>query len=457
MINQFQKDNDELFDFLLNKKFFIPFKQNSNYFVELFITSDCNLKCEYCYLHKYSDQLYPKEYRDEQLILDNLNSLLKYFIKRDINPQRIDLFSGEIWGTNFSDKIFKILYNYKNKNKQVLLSNITIPSNYTFILNEQHTKKIENWIQYFKDIGITLNFSASIDGLIVDNETRTFKGNNGTERTEENFYNKVFSFCKKHNYGFHPMVAPSSIDKWIENFKWWTKKLSEYEISLDRLMMLEVRNNEWDNTKIEHYLKFLNYCIEYYYNIEYRGRLKEFLYNIFLLPNTEKCYKEKFYTNYSFSHFSHSKGCSITDSLCIRLGDLSIIPCHRTSIDRFIYGQFVKDKDNIICGIRSDNISLALKILTSNPNLYPKCDICNIRNFCIKGCFGAQYENSNELLFPCDSVCKLFNAKYKFLRYKYLVEYNFLDAAKILYKNNDDVQKYLSEIERQVQINDRNS
>ncbi len=104
----FEQENNELFKFLLNKRFFNFFNSALDHSecVELIITPECNLKCEYCYLNKHKDKLYPKEIRDNKDIINNLKALLNYFIEKNITPKKFELYSGEIWGTDFSEAIF---------------------------------------------------------------------------------------------------------------------------------------------------------------------------------------------------------------------------------------------------------------------------------------------------------------------------------------------------------------
>lgn len=68
--------------------------------LEFFITPQCNQHCDYCYLVKNGNKLYPKEIRDNKTILNNLKAYLDYLIevKHITTIPRIDLFSGEIWG-----------------------------------------------------------------------------------------------------------------------------------------------------------------------------------------------------------------------------------------------------------------------------------------------------------------------------------------------------------------------
>ena len=44
------------------------------------------------------------------------------------------------------------------------------------------------------------------------------------------------------------------------------------------------------------------------------------------------------------------KGCNVDKLITIRLGDLSWVPCHRTSYEKFIYGK-LKVENNTIVGV----------------------------------------------------------------------------------------------------------
>ena len=47
--------------------------------IELIVRPECNQKCEYCYIARYGDTLYPKEERvSNDVILHNLDLLLTY-------------------------------------------------------------------------------------------------------------------------------------------------------------------------------------------------------------------------------------------------------------------------------------------------------------------------------------------------------------------------------------------
>ena len=57
-------------------------------------------------------------------------------------------------------------------------------------------------------------------------------------------------------------------------------------------------------------------------------------------------------------------------------------------------------------------------VMGNNVN-QPRCNQCHLYDFCIRGCLGAQYEETGEVYCPIDSVCNFFDKKHEFLIKKY--------------------------------------
>lgn len=409
-------------DLILEKIFYQMCKKlnnNSNklYQIEFDITGECNQKCEYCYLTKYRDKIYPKNISDHKTILNNLNLFLNYLIKNKIWFQKLSLFSGEIWHLSFGYQILEeLLIYYKNtyiSNKLEDKRIIIIPSNFSFLLQEKATQKIEYFLYEFQKINVRLVFSCSVDGPLLDLINRPLN-NDSKIKNSDNFYEKIFHFCKKHGFGYHPMVNAYSIEKWPDQYKWWVDKILQYEQDINRdIMFLEVRNDEWTDDKIEKFLFYMNEGMNYLYDKYYHKDKKEFLNNV--LPTEPSLYNN--YKNFSLTSQGKNFNCPITYTIHIRLGDLAWIMCHRTSYDIFNYGYF-KIKNNKIHGITANNITLPMIIYNTGFKSHPKCDVCPIGELCPRGCFGAQYEANKELFLPCKTVCHLYTAKTLFLYYK---------------------------------------
>lgn len=413
--------------------------------LELFITDVCNQNCEYCYLIKHQDELYPKNFRSTKQILNNLQIFLNYLIENNYdNILKFSLFSGEIWHTQFGLDVLETIYQYCLKAKQPPLS-IMIPSNFSFILDDIQLQKIETYIDKFNKKNIYLNFSCSIDGFFIESENRPFNNsNNNYIKDSEEHYEKIFKWCKKYGYGFHPMVNSFNIEKWKQQYKWWIDNFIKYELNFHQYsMFLEVRDNNWTDNKIYSYLDYLNFSVDYLFESYFKddpvGLLKTML-NIDTVDNGN-------YINIQITRQSARMSCTVDRIICIRLGDLSWVPCHRTSYDPFVYGTF-QVQDNKIQNLIAKNVILPASIYSLGYKGHPKCDICPIADLCLRGCYGAQFEANKDLFYPCETVCNLFFAKNLFLYYKIkeiIQKYNISDNN-ITYQIQEIYKKYISKI-----------
>lgn len=415
-----------LFD-LIYHKIQMEEKGERHISIELFITSTCNKDCSYCYLQKYQDKLCPKELRDPKLIIKNMNILLEHFKEKCGKIHNIDLFTGEIWESKLGLDVFETLLTHIKNGLEV--DQIVIPSNASFIHNAEATKNIRKYIQEFKKNDCRLIFSFSVDGLIVEQENRPFKDSN--RKDLEDFYDKLFAFADDYGFAFHPMIAASTIEKQIENFNWWKQKCDENFLNIImHVMMLEVRDpNAWTDEKIYSYLEFLKYYIEIVIQDKkyYDGNVVEYLYNAISMLNTNRnggMLKDCSYVPFLIRSVN-KVSCSVTQHLCIRLGDLAIVPCHRLAYDKLLYGKYNVENDKIV-GVTSLNNPLAINHWVNGYKSYFKCDTCALEDFCIKGCQGAQFEDSGELYYPIESVCNLQFAKTIFLIFNYTEMFNKL-------------------------------
>ena len=82
--------------------------------VELIIRPECNQQCKYCYLKQYGHESYPIRANKEQII-NNVTSIMNYFIEQDYKIKRMDLFAGDMFYDNlFFDIIepIKLYYTF---------------------------------------------------------------------------------------------------------------------------------------------------------------------------------------------------------------------------------------------------------------------------------------------------------------------------------------------------------
>lgn len=389
--------------------------------LELYLTPDCNQNCSYCYLCKYKNELYPKELRNQELILKNIRIFLDYCIEKKLNPPRFDLFSGEIWDTQFGYDVLQIVYEATLKGFRPGM--IVIPSNFSFVLQDESLAIINDYMQKFSAQDIRFCWSCSNDGWYTDSMTRPFNNEEQYElkKGTKAYYERIFEFCKRWNLGFHPMVSAHGIEYWCENFDWWMTELQNRNFDMLRsIMFLEVRNDDWNDEKIIHYLKYLNHSIDYYDNyFKTHEKLKQdpqafkkWLHHA-LTKGVSASYSPLFFT----SRQVHP-GCTIHRTLAIRMGDLAIVPCHRTSYDQLIGGHYIVENEKIV-GIHAENIQIMNQIWFNNMQGTAKCGGCPYNSYCLKGCYGSQLENTGDLFYPCPTVCNLYQARLIFLYHKY--------------------------------------
>lgn len=428
---QFQKEQDKMLNTLLTYRFFNPWRgiittsteqslaMDSS--LEIYLTNTCNQRCEYCYLVKYPE-LYPQDKNNPQNILHNLKLLYDYIIVNNFHIPLLDVFSGEIWHTQFGIDVLELTLNYVEKGMRI--DSILIPTNCYFVKNNKTLHKIQTLINKFEQVGVSLQFSLSIDGKIADEYTR--QSASGEPYSDE-FYERVFTFAKFNNFKFHPMVSAANIKCWKENYKWWEQMLEYYDFDLMDIMMLEVRNNDWTDDTIKAYCDFITFLADEYFEKKCNNDYNLFANSIVNIRTEEDKIKLYGYVPWLLNKTDTFLGCTVSNHLTVRIGDLAICPCHRQAYDKYLYGYFTVE-DDTITGIRAVNPQMAVRILLGNVHtISPRCSMCIYNECCMHGCFGSQLETNADPFFPIDSVCDFFKAKYhtilQYYRDKGLIDY----------------------------------
>ena len=400
---------------------------SNNTNLEVYITNVCNQHCEYCYFIKHPE-LYDAP-KDPETLLKNFKILLDYFFENSYVPQTLDLFSGEIWHTQFGLDILELVLEYVNKGWAV--PNIMISSNCSFIMDREQFHKIQTIINKFNSTFTTaIHFSISIDGKYIDQQFRA--RNDETNKYLDEFYELIFAFAKKNVFYFHPMVSSHNVKYWIENYKWWKENLRAHGLNPDDyLMMLEVRNPDWTEESMKYYNEFIEYLFYDKLHNDCRDDLPLFA-NTMLSTRIHNSLPMNGYFPYILNSGYNYMCCSISESLTVRLGDLAICPCHRTAYNKYLYGKFVVE-DNQIVDIKANNANMAIQTLMVNINSgLHGCDACIYNYFCLKGCFGAQLEELGDPFFPIENVCEFFKSKYNHLIKLYEQNHVFEYAESIL-------------------------
>lgn len=420
---QLNNDDNVLIEHIINS----TLTKNKDISIELVVRPECNQKCEYCYLHQHGKELYPNRASKSQII-NNTNLLINYFIKQDYLIKRIDLFAGDMFYDDLFFDIIDIVYKYykwvydihpefiqwhnaKTENKHNPA--IVVPCNMSFCKDDNKIEKVKYYYNLLKEIGVTLYFSYSTDGKYATDIREH-------EEVPDEFFHKVFKFCEEMDWGVHPMVSYESIDNIIDNYEWFKAVFRQYRLNNGSGLpyFLEVRNDGWNEESLKKYQNFLQHHINDIFHFDCKSDIKAFFNNhlrIFDKTDENGGYKFNADENRLYNFVITTANfipCALgLLNLCVNIGDLSIIPCHRTAYPELRGGTF-KIFNNEIIGIEASEFYNAyLNLIYYNNNFRPGCTSCDYRTFCLKGCLGAQYEKFGDPNIPVPSVCSLFKTK----------------------------------------------
>lgn len=461
---KFKEEEKALFETFLNKDFFKP---EYNFYaekpqpckkgIELIVRPECNQSCSYCYIAQRGLELYPlKERVDKKIILNNLESVLNYFLlEKNVWVYRWELFSGDLFFDDFIfdvlDIFYKIFQIVDERHRAITCSRhfyIVIPLNFSFIENERQKELFLEYTHKFFKINVDIGPSCSTDGKMVS-EDREGK------KLDDSYFRNICEYLSKFpGAHIHSMISARNVFHWKENYFWWKDIIKDYPKLFQwgfQPYMLEVRNDDWDSKSIIAYIDFLDTLIN--------DRFEMCNYDIdsltdYILTGASGSIKTVFYDpmnlsiNGSFNREFFS--CSFEDLLHITLNNLAIVPCHRLSYYQFRAGNFILNEDNYISDFQPINPGTYLALKFTKNSKAPKCSDCKYRKLCNRGCMGAQYESTGELLAPIPSVCNLKQAKINFLLKKYK-ELGVFDSAVRRNSISAEVLEYCADLIKDIE------
>jgi len=418
----YEGENKELLKSVLEGTFFDDFKnpdREGNLFgtLEIQLTSQCNLKCSYCYYSNvvgHGKELNKPGVATWDQLGKNTDILFNWLKENNYIPKTIDIFSGD-------SLIFKQSHDIIRKAVQFYIDigykgSVVVPSNMSFIRDPELVKSIEDIIALGAEHGVSVPISASIDGKFADKITRLpVKNVDIDEYYSDEFYDDVFAFCKRNHAGFHPMISSENIHVWKDNFVWFQSMFEKYDLAWNNVYLLEVRNEGWTKETIKQYGEFMSWTLNFTYNM---------IGNSVLPSNLPKYYVDNFvfssedYRGSSMNLFNNISiigrgiGCSLQTTLFVKMSDLTCNSCHRLSYDALNGFKFVVKDDKII-DIEPLNITFYMATLTFEHKALPYCENCLIKHLCSGGCPGAQFESVGDAFTPIPSVCLLQHMKLK--------------------------------------------
>lgn len=403
----FQEEKNLVFNNFLNRTFFKVYKEKDrkvieknelfygNYrSLELMMNDTCSANCSYCYLKKHGNDYYPETgLRNNKNIFDNTKKLFDWMAENDYNP-KLELFSGDPLFQKIGYEILELLLDYLKEGK-LKIKLVSIPTNAGWFNDDSLVEKVEILINEFKKYGCNIGLSFSIDGKYLE-KNRPFVVKN--YKYDDKFYEKVFKFAAKYQYGFHPMIYSEGIELWKDNFLWFQEMLEKYKIPWNNIYLLEVRNEEWSLQQMLEFNKFMRFLINWTWE-----KVGKNINDFISFTRNGKGFN---ILSSTLSTTGRGIGCSIQSTFSVRLGDLSIFPCHRLQYTQFKSGMFEVENEKI-SGIVADNSELYYAINSLDTESFPRCEQCIFKNLCGGGCLGSQYESTGDIFSPIPNVCRM--------------------------------------------------
>lgn len=424
-MNQYQIENDIFFKEYLEKKFFRS-KIEATQKIELIIRPECNQKCDYCYITQHGSELYPlSERRTKEELLKNVDMILEYLlVQKKVTAWIWDIFAGDLFYDDIWFDIIDLFYKYyssdfyQNGFLKHHIAQILLPTNLSFVADDEKIHRFEEQKEKMDKINVKIHLSYSTDGFYaVDSREK--------KTLSQEWFDKTLSFCAKHEFGVHPMVSYENIDNYINNYNWWIENISKHYNNPDFMwspMFLQVRNDGWTNESIQKYLELLDYMINFRLEL-FDGNVEQ-LAEHFAQGEHRDTYLLKtphadLIRLKATSRESNTINCSMPNSLTINCANLRINPCHRLTYHIFSAGEFIVENDKIIDIKSLPGLSGYLNIVDHNRFLRPDCIQCRVKDFCMQGCMGAQFECWGDVFKTVPSVCTFLKAHYEFLINKY--------------------------------------
>lgn len=381
-----EEQDRQLLQDILERNYYYYFKKDNTKNLSISLYNNNN----------YNNSIFTKQLieNDNVNILNNFELFINWYLDQKFI---CDLFIEDCeWITNndFREKIFNLLFvkfkkNNKNKNIYFSIENL--------VLKKQDLVFLQKQINLFKIININLIF--------------TFKFN----INDNNFliYNDIISFCDNNNYQIKIEINPKNVSKQINIFNYFIKNFSTFE---KNLIFYEKESEEWDEIKINEYIVFINYYIDYLLN-KYNKTV--FIKKIF---EGEILFQILSLKDRGIFNNTNCKGnCKFYHNLHIIINDLSLTMCKKIQYEELTIGKFVVN-NNKIDYCEPSNISALIIPAHLKRNMTPHCEYCSYVTFCPGFCHGDSYYKTLNPLISLRETCLLRTVKYNFIFYKIIKE-----------------------------------
>ncbi len=345
--------------------------------LELFITQDCNLSCDYCFVKEKQHKIMPLE-----SIYSSINFLTFYSgNQKNLN---LTLFGGEpLMAKKTIKKVVEYISKLESKSKAKKYS-ISITTNGTLL--------DEDFLRHTRD---KINFLLSIDG---DQQThdvyRKYQNGRGT-------FNTVVSkikLLKKYQpwLGARMTVLPDTITQLYHNI------VSLYNLGINQILLGPAMDVEWNEKAMRAYEGQLRRVGQFYL----KKKQKKEPFRMTLFENN----------NNGIECHEHQWGCGAGRNTISVNTNGDIYPC-----SKFLgYEEFDAPElklGNIYMGIA--NIELRKKLSMISDSSFPTCVSCKEVNACMGGCPADNYHLHRNIHKAGKAHCRIKEIENRILREMY--------------------------------------
>ena len=355
--------------------------------LELIIKPQGNSNYDYCHIDNNLKDIYSKQENDINKILTNILKVIQYvFLTKMFYIENIYLLLGDLFTDNLLWLILELFLQINMSNV-----NIFVPVDSSFITEPDFEALFKRYYNLLKQRNINLILFISADGRKID-----------TNKTYN--YNDIIDFAEQYHFILHPTISASNIHKWIKNYDWWMR-----HVDMPPAIM-EARNNDWTQDKIDTYLNVLNHIFDK--RIEMcNNDIEKFAYHYFIGDGKNNTLPKIPYYDIIKPIFTNKNNilCSLQNTLCFDVSDNTLVPCHQIAHEQF---RAAKLEDNKLI---SQNDVMFANLHSITRKGLPKCVNCLVKEYCIGNCFAAQFKAHGDLFTPNETVCSLFQQKIIFL------------------------------------------
>lgn len=338
---------------------------------QLVLTEKCNMSCTYCYIKQKPEDM-TRQVFDAHYAL--LPEILKIYKEENYHAA---LFGGEpLLNWDLIEYIVPIL------KKDPKCTQIVVMTNGLVLQKEGKL----DWLLK-NDIAVSLSF----DGLWNIKNRPLSSGKSSLE---------VYTDKSKPLYRYltsgrscKVMVAPSSVDSMVENYKWFVETLSvpspDYSL---------VRDENWTDDDVYRFRIEIKKLADQ--NIQYVKDGLQSMIGFFQLAILDMLFGES-YGKRPFGCFAGCHGAGF-------MPDGKVYPCAR-----FGSNQKILLFDSLKKLMYKENLSKMMSPGISDTRSFAKCKECTLYKYCNAGCTWSQGACNNASCTPIDQVCELFYAVYE--------------------------------------------